>query len=101
MSLLDVVKDSFGSARKLWDWKRSKELDEVKRKVLRHAERSQTRQKEAYWHTAERLLQHGVIEPEQLETAEKALQALTHEGYCEYQDGRYYLKGHTPTSPYG
>lgn len=101
MSLLDVVKDSFDSARKLWEWKRSKEFDEVKRKVLRHAERSQARHTEAYWHTAERLLQHGVIEPEQLQPAEKALQALAHEGYFEYQDGRYYLKGHVPKSPYG
>ena len=101
MSLLDVVKDSLGNARKLWEWKRFWEFDEVKSKILRHAERSQARQEEAYWHTAERLLQHGVIEPGQLKTAEKALQAFARDGVLEYQDGRYYLKGHAPKSPYG
>ena len=101
MGLLGVVKSSLGTARKLWEWKRFRKFDEVKSKILRHAERSQARGGEAYWHTAERLLEHGVIEPWQLEAAKKALQAFVLDGRLEFHDGRYYLKGHAPKYPDG
>ena len=101
MSFLDVVKNSLGTARKLWEWKRSREFEEVKSKILRHAERSQAKGGEGYWHTAERLVEHGVIEPWQLEAAKQVLQALVLDGRLEYRDGRSYLKGHAPKYPDG
>ena len=101
MGLLGVVKSSLGTARKLWEWKRSREFEEVKSKILRHAERSQAKGGEGYWHTSERLVEHGVIEPWQLEAAKQVLQAFVLDGRLEYRDGRYYLKGHAPKYPDG
>ncbi len=101
MGLLNVVKSSLGNARKLWEWKRIREFDEVKSKIRRHAERAQARGRGAYWHTAERLLEHGVIEPWQLKAAEEALQSFVLDGRFEYHGGRYYLKGQAPKNPDG
>ncbi len=101
MGLLNLVKNSLGTAGKLWKLKKSRELDLVKSKILRHAERAQARRGGAYWHTIETLLEHGVIEPKELEAAEKALQALVLNGYFESHEGRYYLKDYAPKYPYG
>ncbi len=98
--MLNLVKDSLGAAGKLWKWKKSREFDLVKSKILRHAERAQARRGGAYWHTAETLLEHGVIERTELEAAKKALQAFVLDGHLEYHEGRSYFKDHAPKYPY-
>ncbi len=77
----------------------SRRFDEVKSKILRHDERTQASGTGTYWHTAESLLDQGVIEPAELEVAHKTLKAIVLDGYFEYDDGRYYLKGHAPKHP--
>ncbi len=99
MGLMNLVKDSLGTAGRLWKWKQAREFDEVKSKILRHAERAQAKGSGAAWYTAESLLRHGVIERSQLDAAHKALEAFMLEGYFDYQEGKYYLKAHAPKPP--
>ncbi len=101
MGLMNLVKDSLGTAGRLWKWKKAREFDEVKSKILRHAERAQARGSGPAWYTAESLLRPGVIERSQLDAAHKALEASMIEGCFEHQDGKYYLKGHAPKYPEG